>query len=83
MKTQINGKDAPWTPEIWALWHTFIDDADPQYLAVPIWQANYYTPRAYQDEYDRGSLAHGFTYTMGRAVCYYTLPSTFAVAVSR
>lgn len=68
MKTMVNGKDAEWTPEIWAKWHTFADDADPKYKDAPVSMSNYFTPRPYQDEYSRGSREEGFTYTRKREV---------------
>lgn len=68
MRTTINDEPAEWTPEIWAKWHTVADDADPKYTGERVTSANYYTPRPYVDEYNRGSREEGFTYIMGRRV---------------
>jgi hypothetical protein len=69
MTTQINGKAAPWTPDIWAKWHTFADVADPKLTNLTVMEANYFKPRPYVDEYNRGSRDEGFTFvwrTSGR-----------------
>lgn len=68
MMTSINGRPADWTPEIWAKWHTYIDLADPKFVAQPPKNANYFTPRPYQDEYCRGDKKEGFTFVFGRRV---------------
>jgi hypothetical protein len=76
MRTLIQGKSAVWTLEIEALW---------EQLVVPrmspgetISMANYYAPRPYVDEYNRGSDKEGFVYEVhgsekasrGGHVCY-------------
>lgn len=60
LTTTINTKEAEWTGHIWSLWHAAFAgaDHDPD-LAV---SANYFTPRPYRNEYDRGSDREGFVY---------------------
>ena len=70
MQTSINGQPAPWTAEIWELWYTYVDRADPKaydVLGRPT-SANYFTPRPYRNIWDRGDRKEGFTYTVGRKV---------------
>lgn len=68
METSINGAKAEWSPEIWQLWHTFADGCDPKLTANgTVEAANYFTPRPYVDEYNRGSRETGFVYTLGFA----------------
>ena len=65
MITSINGKPADWTPEIWQLWHTLAEKADPKaFDFAKVERANYYTPRPYVDQYNRGSEYEGFTYVV-------------------
>ncbi len=51
-----------WTPEIWGLWHTYVEAADPKLFerrGRP-WRANFFTPRPYVDELcRRPSGLHG------------------------
>jgi hypothetical protein len=74
--TQINGHAATWTSAIWRRWYTVADDADPKWRGVTVSLANYYTPRPYVDEYNRGSRYTGFTYTLqpGNRVCMVEWP---------
>lgn len=72
MITQINGKDAPWTPVIQQKWDCCMQDVTDPRL---VWQANYFTPRPYVDEYNRGSNDEGFTYVRGREVYQVLLPT--------
>ena len=58
MITSIRGKEAEWPREVWDLWESLADGRPDG----KVWRANYYTPRPYVDEYNRGSTAHGFTY---------------------
>lgn len=67
MKRQINAKVAEWTPEIQAFWEEVIS-THPDADHGPVLQANYFTPRPYRNEYDRGDTREGFTYTIGREV---------------
>jgi hypothetical protein len=62
METTINGKPAEWTQAIKDLWEK---------LVVPrigkgetITTANYYSPRPFVDEYNRGSNKEGFVYVV-------------------
>jgi len=70
MRTSINGQVAEWNETIWQLWHTHVDLADPKLsdAEARISDANYFTPRPYVDEYNRGDTKTGFTVTQGRAV---------------
>lgn len=65
--TSINGQPAEWTREIWEKWYTHIDVADPKLYDThgKVSTANYWTPRPPVDEYNRGSLLEGFTFTIG------------------
>jgi hypothetical protein len=66
METAINGKAAEWTDEIRAKWEAATQDAPPPFDAQLVLSANYFTPRPYVDEYNRGSQDEGFVYTMKR-----------------
>ena len=69
LKTTVNGKESPWTVAIQAEWVKRVLPSLQNHHHVTA--ANYYTPRPYRDEYDRGSVAYGFTYTInGRHVCF-------------
>jgi hypothetical protein len=72
LTTTINGQPAEWTAEIWQRWHTFADEADPKWRDVTVSTANYFTPRPYVDEYNRGSHKAGFVYVLqpGNRVCF-------------
>lgn len=77
LETQINSQPAEWTEEIWKLWYTYVDHADRKMydrIGVPH-QANYFTPRPYVDEYNRGSKTRGFVYTIGREVYQMEIPA--------
>lgn len=56
----INGVEAEWTVEIQNLWNEYKSE-DMTDDAVSL--ANYFTPRPYKDEYNRGDNKRGFTYT--------------------
>jgi hypothetical protein len=79
VRTAINGKDRAWPEEIQQLWHTRVENADPKWLNVKIEYANYFTPRPYVDEYNRGSRQAGFTYTV-RKVESAGVPSVWQCA---
>lgn len=65
MVTSINGKPADWAEEIYKLWYTVAEGADPKMFSFDrVERANYYTPRPAVDEYNRGSEYEGFTYTI-------------------
>jgi hypothetical protein len=68
MVTQLNGKDAPWTPELYAAWERIIAESGATADDPPVGKSNYFTPRPYVDEYNTGSHHWGFTYTRGREV---------------
>lgn len=77
MHTQINAQPAPWGKGVRALWNEH---------AAPLFKdgdwcgsANFFTPRPYVDEYNRGSDKAGFTYVVhpGHRVCFVE----FAAAV--
>ena len=70
MTTSINGTPAEWTQEIWQLWYTHVERADPKLYdshGLPH-SANYFTPRPWKDQYDRGDRKEGFTFIVGRRV---------------
>ncbi len=72
MRLAIQGKPVEvWPPEVWARWHEVTDRLprdDGYYIA-----ANYFEPRPYISEWDRGNERGGFCYTVspGRRVCLY------------
>lgn len=64
--TTINAQPAPWPAEIraeweqqWAMLRERNPDAELDRLSV-----NYFTPRPYRNEYDRGSMTRGFVATV-------------------
>lgn len=70
MNTSIRGQPDEWPEEVWKLW---------QEKVAPLFKegetcssANYFTPRPYRNEYDRGSKEEGFVYTIypGPHVCF-------------
>lgn len=68
----VNGDfDADWTESTWKLWH---ENASIRFK-VGEWcsSANYFTPRPYRNEYDRGSASEGFVYVVqpGQRVCMW------------
>jgi hypothetical protein len=68
LHTSINGKESPWSEDVWRLWRTFVHEADPKFYALhgmPT-RANYFTPRPYVDEYNRGSETAGFVWVAGK-----------------
>lgn len=64
MRTTINAKPAPWTPEIETLWESFAEERPEGIVS----STNYFTPRPHVDEYNRASPYHGFVYIVGREV---------------
>lgn len=62
MRQSISGKPAPWTPDIQAKWDKVI--SEPNMPDGVVTHANYFTPRPYRNEYDRGSKDEGFVYTL-------------------
>jgi hypothetical protein len=74
MITKINGQPADWSEEIWRWWYTVADTADPKLTTSEVYDANYFTPRPYVDEYNRGSRECGFVYTVGRSVYQALIP---------
>jgi hypothetical protein len=85
MRTTINGAEADWNEAIWQLWHTHVDLADPKHsdAGARITDANYFTPRPYVDEYNRGDTKEGFTVTVGRAVHMVVISGGVPWRVSR
>lgn len=75
MVTQINGKEAEWPEAIRQLWESEMAKREPVYVV----QANYFRPRPYRDQWDRGSRDSGFVYvvrdcefTLGTRACRIT-----------
>lgn len=75
-ETTINGVKAKWSKEI--------DDKWAEVVKIhfkdekrPCSDANYFTPRPYVDQYNRGSDSEGFVYVVGIDVCYHTLRGSF------
>lgn len=70
MKTQINGKSASWSPGIAAFWNEVIKERIKP--GETITEVNYFSPRPYIDEYNKGSNKEGFVYTInGRHVAQF------------
>jgi hypothetical protein len=67
---QINGKAGLWTPGIFAEFETHVGPRMRDGESIS--QANYYEPRPYNNEWDRGDPHFGFTYTVqpGNRVAY-------------
>lgn len=69
MKTSTNGQPAEWTDEIKLKWKGATKTWPPDDV-THVTHANYFTPRPYVDEYNRGSKEEGFVYTLNhRRVC--------------
>lgn len=72
MRTTINGSEAEWTPEIHAAWAealAYLKRLDPRSPLPIVVSCNYFTPRPFVDEWNRGSKDRGFVYvTDTRAV---------------
>lgn len=63
MNTSVNGKRCEWSAEIWAKWRKVEKDIPLCGQRVPrVTDANYFTPRPFRSEWDRGDLKEGFTY---------------------
>ena len=70
IRTMINGKEADWTPYILDLWKSLVEWRIKA-TQETITDANYYEPRPYVDQYNRGTNTEGFVYTInGRHVCW-------------
>lgn len=69
MRKTINAKPVEWPAEVEAKWEAFIGERlEPGEVVT---DCNYFTPRPWRNEYDRGSGKEGFVYTLnGRHVCY-------------
>lgn len=69
MKTLVNAKPREWAAQTQSLW----DEHVAPLFEEGEWcrRANYYTPRPWMDEYNRGSDWEGFVYTVqpGNHVC--------------
>lgn len=69
-RTSVNGQPGLWTPGIFGLWTEYVA---PRFkTGETCSDANYYEPRPYANEYDRGDPHEGFTYTVqpGNRVAY-------------
>lgn len=77
--TNGRGEFVHWPAEVYALWTTMIlDHLTDDERQVPITRANYFTPRPYVDQYNRGSDKYGFTWsTEHRQVYQKTRTATF------
>lgn len=62
--TLVQGQEAPWDEEIAAKWAAVV--ASDGFPEGRVTRVNYFRPRPYRNEYDRGSKDEGFTYTVGR-----------------
>jgi len=84
MITMINGQPAEWTIDIWQLWYTHVDIADPKLYDThgQVKHANYFTSRPYKDQYDRGDRKEGFTFTCGRRVYQHVISGGIPFIVS-
>ena len=61
-RVTINAKPEPWTPELYELFDAKVGPLMSEGETVS--DANYFTPRPYVHEYDRGSKEAGFVYTV-------------------
>jgi hypothetical protein len=70
--TTDKGVEVVWTPEILALWDKRVAPRFKEGERCST--ANYFTPRPYVDQYNRGSNRAGFTYVVqpGNHVCQET-----------
>jgi hypothetical protein len=71
VRTSIDGKPADWPAEV-------REEFDRLMAARPpanVTDANYFTPKPWVDEYNRGHKDRGFVYTIdGRHVCIIKVP---------
>ena len=67
----VNGKPELWTLPMWELWNEHVAPLFKEGETCST--ANYYTPRPYRNEYDRGSNKEGFVYVVnpGYRVCQW------------
>ena len=68
-ETSINAKPSVWSGDIWRKWRQVARGINGAWAKIGkgpavVTHANYYTPRPYMNEYDRGSKAEGFIYTI-------------------
>lgn len=59
MKTSVRGTPSAWSNEVWLLWEKRVLpllEAEGSRCSA----ANYFTPRPWRNEYDRGSATEGF-----------------------
>jgi len=70
MRTSINGKRKEWPQEVKDMWRQAQETMDADVRELPISAANYFTPRPYVDQYNRGDPRHGFTYTVQERKVY-------------
>lgn len=67
MITTVNARATPWPEVIWQKWEScrpMNDNGTP----APVTYSNYFTPRPYMNEYDRGSKEEGFVYILHGSV---------------
>lgn len=67
----VNGEDKDWSFDAWDLWNEHVSPGFKQGEWCST--ANYYTPKPWRNEYDRGSDKEGFTFVVqpGGRVCYW------------
>ena len=81
LRTSINGEFCRWPIEVWRLWYTHVDQADPKLYDTHgiATDANYWTPRPYVDQYNRGDVREGFTFTIANRHVYQQTIATHTV----
>ena len=62
MKTSINGVSTKWTEAIWRKWIKV--KSGPNMPEGEVTHCNYFTPKPWRNEYDRGRSEEGFVYTI-------------------
>lgn len=62
MRTLVMGKEVEWSPEIQERWDLVVGGVEDD--RGPVTMANYWHPKPYVDEYNRGRATSGFTYTV-------------------
>lgn len=67
MQLSICGKQVDeWSSEVIEKWQAVI--SEPNMPEGTVTACNYFTPRPWRNEYDRGSKEEGFVYTINRHV---------------
>ncbi len=70
MITSINGQPAEWAAEIQAKWDAFVASCAKSFVVS---RCNYFTPRPYVDQYNRGDSKEGFVYIVDRQVAMHVI----------